>query len=1098
MTGAAARPGTPDPSSSMRTPTEFLSTRPGDVEPFGPFGAWGSVGGIPVLTPGANEANVHTMGGPDYSAWHYTPDAPVRLTAGQDDTLDLRIPVGIWSTAPQQETVTVRWSTTEGDEPGSTVPASDVTALDDAFEARLRADDDAPVTGPRPLAVTPYRLALARRARGNRYVEAVIRGVAPGTTVRYTILVQPTAGPSVPLGPYSVFAAAPEFAAADVIGGRYGDPADAGPAWVAHVKRADGVTHVRVDLDDIPADGPLPVQVRIGGTWLSADYGAAARNPGGRLPLLDWAADTVTFSTPDPGGAPVAFDVGGRRVAEADAGGPGRARLLIAHFCIQAINDLLEEPFSGGVYAPPRTYMQVTMADERGAYSSRPGAERINPGGYRDGLTMHRRFGVPYHLAVNGGVLVLTAHDCPDDLAAMRADLAAGLLHPAIAGYGSHRIPYYSAEANVRDITAGVEAIATYLGPATAPDVFYPDQRLYRQRPATVAALQTAPVRYVVLDSATGYYDNAASVEPSVSGVDLGPGMLWTDRTSGAHVLFIDTTLKDQALGANLDPTQPAPWKPPLSVRRRFVRLALDPHLREHTLLTYGDDFEKACNNGWFEPVPDLREKWAAFLGWVAAHRTWLSAVTTADLDPARDAVGTIDVLASIDATLDPGGLASIDLDGNRFHYDTWERQWRDTPAYWLGDTLGGITDRVENALRLWPDEHRDQLYDTAWLAFLMAQHENAWNMQALEGDDPNAKAKGDPEEFTIVEGLQVRNALVWLAASVWATWAAKEPAGGSFVDGGPVFAALAALPPEIGLDPRRWDGDPNPTIALYNPEALVVVDRNGGRVTHAFVLRDGVPRTVSGTFKSYQYRDPAGVECDGHVLQNTVWTPNHRYLGSDVGLLTRRRVDWTYSRPVHAGDAGTRREGRVVPDNFNAYTCGTVDGAEGAGVRCAYDRGWAPGATTQDELVDLWRRDGLARRTGTTDRMTWHEDTAFAKTFTLDGTALRVAYTGVDPGHVVDNELCVDLWAGAHGGRLLTRTADADGVTVAMAGAGAARVRTGAGCELTAASRAETVAKAAEQGLATEFLTLHRVLTDAVQVRATAPDFTYTIELRA
>jgi hypothetical protein len=32
-------------------------------------------------------------------------------------------------------------------------------------------------------------------------------------------------------------------------------------------------------------------------------------------------------------------------------------------------------------------------------------------------------------------------------------------------------------------------------------------------------------------------------------------------------------------------------------------------------------------------------------------------------------------------------------------------------------------------------------------------------------------------------------------------------------------------------------------------------------------------------------------------------------------------------------------------------------------------------------------------------------------------------------------------------------------------------------------------VAKAAEQGLATEFLTLHRVLTDAVQVRATAPE---------
>ena len=139
-----------------------------------------------------------------------------------------------------------------------------------------------------------------------------------------------------------------------------------------------------------------------------------------------------------------------------------------------------------------------------------------------------------------------------------------------------------------------------------------------------------------------------------------------------------------------------------------------------------------------------------------------------------------------------------------------------------------------------------------------------------------------------------------------------------------------------------------------------------------------------------------------------------------------------------------------------------------------------------------------MARRTGTIDRMTWHEDTTFAKTFTLDGTTLRVAYTGVVPGHVVDNELCVDLWAGAHEGRLLTRAADGDGVTVTMAGVGASRLTVGAGCELTAASRAETVARAAAQGLATEFLTLHRVLTEAVQVRATAPDFSYTVDLRA
>jgi hypothetical protein len=65
------------------------------------------------------------------------------------------------------------------------------------------------------------------------------------------------------------------------------------------------------------------------------------------------------------------------------------------------------------------------------------------------------------------------------------------------------------------------------------------------------------------------------------------------------------------------------------------------------------------------------------------------------------------------------------------------------------------------------------------------------------------------------------------------------------------------------------------------------------------------------------------------------------------------------------------------------------------------------------------------------------------------------------------------------------------------MAGVGASRLSLGPGCELTPASRAETVAQAAAQGLATEFLTLHRVLTEAVQVRATAPDFSYAVELR-
>jgi nucleotide-binding universal stress UspA family protein len=80
-------------------------------------------------------------------------------------------------------------------------------------------------------------------------------------------------------------------------------------------------------------------------------------------------------------------------------------------------------------------------------------------------------------------------------------------------------------------------------------------------------------------------------------------------------------------------------------------------------------------------------------------------------------------------------------------------------------------------------------------------------------------------------------------------------------------------------------------------------------------------PRTVSGTFKSYQYRDPAGVECDGHVLQNTVWTPNHRYLGSDVGLLTqaeRIQAEQVIGSPA-AEPTSPGPVGALIPVDANA-----------------------------------------------------------------------------------------------------------------------------------------------------------------------------------
>ncbi len=249
------------------------------------------------------------MGGPDYSAWHYTPDAPVRLTAGQDDTLDLRIVgrgvVGC-AAAGDRDGALVDDGGCRAAEPTAeaVVPPSDVTAVDDAFEARLRTVDDAPVTGPRPLAVAPYRLALARRARGNRYVEAVIRGVAPGTTVRYTDRrpadVRAVGHPGPVLGARR---------GSRVRGGGRGRRPVRGPR-----RRGTGVGRARSSARTASRTcaststtsrptGRCRCRCGSAAPGCPPTTGQRPPTPDGRLPLLDWAADTVTVQRARPGRA---------------------------------------------------------------------------------------------------------------------------------------------------------------------------------------------------------------------------------------------------------------------------------------------------------------------------------------------------------------------------------------------------------------------------------------------------------------------------------------------------------------------------------------------------------------------------------------------------------------------------------------------------------------------------------------------------------------------------------------------------------------------------------------------------------------------------
>ena len=193
--------------------------------------------------------------------------------------------------------------------------------------------------------------------------------------------------------------------------------------WVLLRQKDGDLVHLRLDLLStiIPnvreAERP---QVRITVGDVVADRGEP-RNQRGRfdrvlLPLLDREADTVLLTVPADKlqGRLVKVQTWGPGGPErpVDAAGPAlrRVRFAIVNFAIQGHNDLFGEP--RGPYEPPRTYMQLTMWDERGVFSSRPGSnEDGEPDGYALTLGAHRHYGIPAMWAFNAGVLTMIAHD---------------------------------------------------------------------------------------------------------------------------------------------------------------------------------------------------------------------------------------------------------------------------------------------------------------------------------------------------------------------------------------------------------------------------------------------------------------------------------------------------------------------------------------------------------------------------------------------------------------------------------------------------------------------------------------------------------------
>lgn len=743
--------------------------------------------------------------------------------------------------------------------------------------------------------------------------------------------------------------------------------------------------------------------------------------------------------------------------------------LMIVVFAIQGLNDLFETPLAS--YTPPRSFAEVTYSDERAQFSSKPESKETpdKPDGYRYLVKAQVDYRIPAVWAFNAGALLLLQRGLPTKLFAELTDAVdERIISPANAGFGAHRAAYYRRQTNYHEVVEGERLIGALLRPGD-PDhptnrIYFGDSRLYTGRPGELGALKRlrreGHVEYLVLDRSTVSTSVGQGRQLLLFNGDYSKSQgnhLWQDQATGLKLLLIEDTLRDQLL--KQDRRQMRQGQLCESVRELFFHALHENRWRDRPqLFVVGDDVEHFCGNGWFDGStgdsddgPRYVNATLAMLCWLAQH-PWVRAVTVEDPHFVQTYLTSprLPVSTAIDATMDPGGITTPDATSPNaprgapsLHFDTFHQAWSQTRSPWLGCTLGELSERLERRLCSWPRRHRNALYRLAWLYYLSCTHESQWSKQPEDRSKRyllDAPFRWEAEDFVISESLQQRNAWVYLNASIWATWAAQALGDETFVLDVSTVAhpgLSGPLLPEIrrhhgadrwwskrstrstSEDGLYWDQDNLSTIVLYNRRALAVLDRCGGRMTQLFSLVGGRPISVSGTCKAYQFLRTTGKKpaCDGQRVQNTVYTPNHSYVGTDLEQARPRDGFFLDQRRTRAGGGQDDSPEMILfPDNFNTYDCEVPPGVS-ATVRARYHPSPGPQAPVpQEKFESLLAEDGRRRRDGG-DGVVWHDGQEFAKSFTLERNVLTVNYEGVGADHRVANEFTLDLLDQLQGG---------------------------------------------------------------------------------
>lgn len=949
--------------------------------------------------------------------------------------------------------------------------------------------------------------------------------------------------------PVRVWTVEPPAKTAEIVGAHAPAGAHDRHCWVLFHRRDHGCEQFRIDLltvnetgmpvttlklivDGVVVDlGQNEIRTANGSSWIGVRVDPRRDSVHVTIPRQD-ALTEVTVLSDIGDGSPV--------VTPVDLTRPGErlpAALMIIAYLNQGLNDLFWQPVrkeqddsrnTGSSTASTRrkNFAQIIYRDEDAAFSGRPGSDETGiPDGYAYMMRAQRKFGARSVWAVNAGSLLLLRHGLPPgQWREIVEAIGDQVISPALAGFGAHRAAYYRPETNRRELEEN-EGLLRALVHRGSDGIYFGDSRIYEASDDETRAFDQVGdlVRYLVLErSTTATWSDDSRRDERLLFAGPGPqpaaSFVWRDAGTGLGMLLGEDYLRGNMMNAT--PSEVQLGQAPLAVRRLMMQSFASDERSPARLATCADDIEHFCGAGWFDGQKglDFAAAYAAVLAWIADH-AWVETVVP-DGPDGRTVAGWFDerfqaarpllISSSTDAVMDPEG-ASVRHQGERLYFDLWYKAWERFRVPWLGCTLGEISTSLEAALLDWPHRvpaHDKDLYDVAWLYFLSCTHENAWSKQPSgsrrgERDDP---FRWDPEDFVVSESIQMRNAWVYLNASIWAGSdpdLRRDGEGHLISDSAAGPGAPGWLAPRVqdahGAD-RWWDDHENgpfeddglywdrdnlTNIILYNDELLAVLDQNGGVISHLFVRKGDRAVSVSGTCKAYQFLTIDGKEqraADGLRVQNTVFTPNHAYVASDV----------VQAQPLAGSywdQGGDKQVECWWPNNLDRYAWEPLE--NDVGVRFSYRPGAPedlPSEPLQErEVTEKLERDGKQLRAGQPG-IVWHQHPEFHKEIRLEGRTLTISYSGVQRDHLVANEFAIDLLDKLRGGDPQRTSGEGDVRTVESRGT-AITVEAGRGARIRTRNLQDR-----EKSL------LQRVLTDVVLVGpeegTTTTDFEYTIHV--